>query len=210
MNIWIFEIFDIWKLLSLFPGGVWINAYWYTHIPLGHSYPHEQGWLRMPSECKIKNIRFVKECSTWNKITWIQSFQLLKLSDTWISDKDAYLGCYQSPHIQNADGTPSDVETKMKNSIDTCAAHCVSKGYKNYFNVGGGLGQGKFIHWIPMFIWRARKMSPPFQEVIVVSPVVQFQRNRCQIKDMDIVFQMIPHESLWQVASGFDKIALQS
>ena len=34
-------------------GGVWINAHWYTHIPLGHSEPtgwNQPGWLRMPKQ----------------------------------------------------------------------------------------------------------------------------------------------------------------
>jgi len=32
------------------------------------------------------------------------------------------------------------------------------------------------------------KMSALFHEVIVVLPVVQFQQSRCQMKDMDIIF----------------------
>ena len=38
---------------TFFLGGVWINAHWSTHIPLGHSEPtgwNEPGWLRMPKQ----------------------------------------------------------------------------------------------------------------------------------------------------------------
>ena len=37
-----------------------------------------------------------------------------------------------------------------------------------------------------MYIWRAHKMSPLFQEVIVALPVVQFKKKLCQMIDMDL------------------------
>ena len=47
-----------------------------------------------------------------------------------------------------------------------------------------------------MYILRAGdKMRPLFKEVIVASPVAQFQKNRYQMKDMDIIFPMIPFMS---------------
>ena len=48
-----------------------------------------------------------------------------------------------------------------------------------------------------MSILRANKMRPVFQEAIVGSPVAQFQKNRCQMKDIDTIFQMIPYGSVY-------------
>ena len=45
-----------------------------------------------------------------------------------------------------------------------------------------------------MSILRAGKIMPLFQVVIVALPVAQFLKNRCQMKDMDTIFQMTPHE----------------
>ena len=39
-------------------------------------------------------------------------------------------------------------------------------------------------------------MGPLLQEVILASPVALFQKNKCQMKHMDVILQMIPHESV--------------
>ena len=48
-----------------------------------------------------------------------------------------------------------------------------------------------------MSILKADKMSPLFQEVIVASSMAKFQKNGCQMKDMDIIFPLTPHEHVW-------------
>ena len=40
-------------------------------------------------------------------------------------------------------------------------------------------------------------MRPLFQEVIVTKPAVTQSTTRYQVKATDIIFPMIPHESLW-------------
>ena len=48
-----------------------------------------------------------------------------------------------------------------------------------------------------MSILKADKMSPLFQEVIVDSSEAQFKKNGYQMKVMDIIFPLIPYESVW-------------
>ena len=48
-----------------------------------------------------------------------------------------------------------------------------------------------------MRIFKDDKMSPLFQEVIVTSSIAKFNWNKYQMKDMDIIFPLIPHESVW-------------
>ena len=48
-----------------------------------------------------------------------------------------------------------------------------------------------------MSILRVDKMRPLFQEVIVTKLVVTQCKTRYQMKGMNIIFQMIPHKSVW-------------
>ena len=48
-----------------------------------------------------------------------------------------------------------------------------------------------------MSILRDDKMRPLFQEAIVTKLAVTQSTTRYQMKAMDIIFPMIPHESLW-------------
>ena len=48
-----------------------------------------------------------------------------------------------------------------------------------------------------MSILKADKMSPLFQEFIVASSMAQLQKNGCQMKDMDNIFPLTPHGSVW-------------
>ena len=48
-----------------------------------------------------------------------------------------------------------------------------------------------------MSILRDDKMRPLFQEAIVTKLAVAQSTTRYQMKAMDIIFQMMPHESLW-------------
>jgi len=52
-----------------------------------------------------------------------------------------------------------------------------------------------------MRILKDDKMSPLFQEVIVASLVAQFPKTGYQIKDMDIIFPLIPHECVCESIS---------
>ena len=48
-----------------------------------------------------------------------------------------------------------------------------------------------------MSILRVDNMRPLFQEVIVTKLAVTQSTTRYQMKATDIIFPMIPHESLW-------------
>ena len=48
-----------------------------------------------------------------------------------------------------------------------------------------------------MSILKDDKMRPLFQEAIVTKLVVTQSASRYQMKAKDIIFPMIPHESLW-------------
>ena len=48
-----------------------------------------------------------------------------------------------------------------------------------------------------MSILRDDKMRPLFQEAIVTKLAVTQSTTRYQMKAMDIIFQMMPHEFLW-------------
>jgi len=48
-----------------------------------------------------------------------------------------------------------------------------------------------------MSILRDDKMRPLFKEEFVTKPVVTLSTTRYQMKATDIIFPMIPHESLW-------------
>ena len=48
-----------------------------------------------------------------------------------------------------------------------------------------------------MIIPRDDKMRPLFKEAIVTKPVVTQSTTRYQMKAIDIIFPMMPHESLW-------------
>ena len=61
-----------------------------------------------------------------------------------------------------------------------------------------------------MSILRDDKMRPLFQEAIVTKLAVTQSTTRYQMKAMDIIFPMIPHESLWVKWFGSDTTALQS
>ena len=69
------------------------------------------------------------------------------------------------------------------------------KTEKNYYN-----GYSPFLLLLlrtEMSILRVDKMRPLFQEVIVTKLAVTQSTTRYQMNAMDIIFPMIPHESLW-------------
>ena len=58
-----------------------------------------------------------------------------------------------------------------------------------------------------MSILRDDKMRPLFQEVIVTKLAVTQSTTRYQMNAMDIIFPMIPHESLWVKWCGHHSLA---
>ena len=58
-----------------------------------------------------------------------------------------------------------------------------------------------------MSILRVDKMRPLFQEVIVTKLAVTQSTTRYQMNAMDIIFPMIPHESLWAKWFGHQSLA---
>ena len=74
---------------------------------------------------------------------------------------------------------------KFLNLVDSTIALCrilLSNHYYVYLRTA-------LILWTEMKILMVGKLSPLFHEVAVILPVSQFQKNRCQMKDMDIIFR---------------------
>ena len=74
----------------------------------------------------------------------------------------------------------------------------------------GRLSQGQLYYSIlrtEMSILRDDKMRPLFKEVIVTKLAVTQSTTRYQMKATDIIFPMIPHESLWVKRFGHHSLA---